>query len=451
MTMTLGANANSLGSHVGEWRHPTAWEAPCMNLQNAIRFAQIAEAGKFDLLFLADGNGVRNHTDRPELFAATAPSDRPAVFEPVTLLTALAGVTHHIGLVATATTTYEEPFTLARKFASLDHISGGRAGWNLVTTSNEGDALNFSRDAHVGRDERYERALEFAGIVKGLWDSWADDAFTQDKASGQYLDPNKVHVLNHVGRHFSVKGPLNMARPPQGHPVIFSAGQSELGKDVSAATADCVFAVASTLQQAQALYADLKGRMPKFGRSSEDMRILPGVTIFVGETEAEAEALFQELEDLVPASVGVEYLGKMLGMSLRSLPLDGPVPPLGAEQTGGTGIAKGIAKMAADEGLTIREAYKRILPQMGGNMFKGSVKQIADVMEAWYLGKACDGFMISAPVVPSGLERFVRLVIPELQRRGLFKTDYQGRTLRENLGLKRVPNRFFEATKAAAE
>jgi alkanesulfonate monooxygenase len=448
--MTLGANANSLGSHVGEWRHRTAWNSPCMNLQNAIRFAQIAEAGKFDLLFLADGNGVRHDPNRPELFSATAPSDRPGVFEPVTLLTALAGVTKHIGLVATATTTYEEPYTLARKFGSLDHISGGRAGWNLVTTSNEGDALNFSREAHVGRDTRYERAVEFAQVVKGLWDSWADDAFTQDKTSGQYLDPNKVHVLNHRGKHFSVRGPLNMARPPQGHPVIFSAGQSELGKDVSAQVADCVFAVASTMQQAQTLYADLKGRMPKFGRSPADLRILPGVTIFVGETAEEAEALFQELEALVPPQVGVEYLGKMMGMNLGGLPLDGPVPALDGEKVGGTGIAKGIAKMAAEEGLTIRQAYKRVLPQMGGNMFKGSAKQIADIMEEWFVGRACDGFMVSAPVVPSGLERFSKLVIPELQRRGLFKTDYDGSTLRENLGLPSVPNRFFAQLEVTA-
>src|SRR3954469_18403272 len=218
--MILAANANAQGSHVGEWRHPTAWDKPASNLENAVRLARIAEAGKFDLLFLAAGNGVRN-LDKPDLFAATSPSDRPAVFEPVTLLSALAMMTQHIGLVATTTTTYDEPFAVARRFASLNHISKGRAGWNLVTTSNPGDALNFSHDAHVPRDDRYERAAEFAGVVKGLWDSWADDAFPQDKASGRFLDPSRVHALTHRGKHFQVAGPLNAPRPPQGHPVIF--------------------------------------------------------------------------------------------------------------------------------------------------------------------------------------------------------------------------------------
>lgn len=415
-----------------------------------MRLARIAEGGKLDLLFLADGNGVRN-LDKPDLFAATSPSDRPGVFEPVTLLSALAMATERIGLVATATTTYDEPFAVARRFASLDRISKGRAGWNLVTTSNPGDALNFGHDAHVARDERYARAAEFAEVVKGLWDSWADDAVPQDKATGRFLDPSRVRALNHKGAHFSVAGPLNAPRPVQGHPVIFSAGQSETGKELSAATADCVFAIEGTIGRARELYADLKGRLPRHGRAPESLKVLSGVTVFVGETEAEADALFRELEDLVPPAVGLDYLSKMVGARMAAFPLDGPMPALDDEHVGPTGIGKAIVAMARAEGLTVRQTYKRILPQMAGNLFKGDARRIADTMEEWYRGGACDGFMVAVPVVPTGLERFVRLVVPELRRRGLFRTEYEGRTLRENLGLERPANRFFPHPARAAE
>jgi len=442
MPMIIAANANAQGSHVGEWRHPDAWDRPAANLANAVRLARIAEAGKLDLLFLADGNGVRN-VDKPDLFAATSPSDRPGVFEPVTLLSALAMVTEHIGLVATTTTTYDEPFAVARRFASLDHISGGRAGWNLVTTSNPGDALNFSHDEHVARDDRYERAGEFASIVKGLWDSWADDAFPQDKASGRFLDPGGVHPLNHRGKHFQVAGPLNAPRPPQGHPVIFSAGQSETGRELSAATADCVFAIEGTIDRAKLLYADLKGRLAKYGRAPDSLKILSGVTVFVGESEADADRLMAELDALVPDPVALDYLSKMVGTKMAAYPIDGPMPDFPAEHVGPTGIGRAILAMAAAEGLTVRQTCRRILPQMAGNLFRGDPIQVADQMERWYREQACDGFMVAAPVVPSGMERFCRLVVPELQRRGLFRTEYEGRTLRDHLGLARPANRFF--------
>jgi FMN-dependent oxidoreductase (nitrilotriacetate monooxygenase family) len=441
MPMILAANANAQGSHVGEWRHPDAWDRPAANIQNAVRLAQIAEAGKMDMLFLADGNGVRQ-MDKPDLFAATSPSDRPGVFEPVTLLSALAMVTKHIGLVATTTTTYDQPFHVARRFASLDHLSGGRAGWNLVTTSNPGDALNFSHAEHVGRDDRYERANEFAEVVKGLWDSWADDAFPQDKASGRFLNPERVRVLAHKGKHFQVAGPLNAPRPPQGHPVVFSAGQSEAGRELSARHADCIFAIEATLPAAQAMYADFKGRLAKYRREPDDLKILSGVTIIVGETAQQAADIAAELDDLVPPAVGVDYLSKMVGRSMKSFPLDGPMPAFAEEHVGHTGIGRAIVKVAQDEGLTVRQTYRRILPQMAGNMFTGDAKQVADRMEEWFVGKGCDGFMVAAPVVPTGMERFTRLVIPELQRRGLFRVEYEGRTLRENLGLRRPPHRF---------
>lgn len=442
MPMVIAANANAQGSHVGEWRHPTAWDRPASNIENAVRMARIAEEGKLDLLFLADGNGVRN-LDKPDLFAATSPSDRPGVFEPVTLLSALAMVTRHVGLVATTTTTYDEPFAVARRFASLDHISKGRAGWNLVTTSNPGDALNFSHEEHVARDQRYDRAREFVGIVKGLWDSWADDAFPQDKASGQFLRPDRVHPLNHKGTHFRVAGPLNAPRPPQGHPVVFSAGQSEAGKELSASAADCVFAIEGTIEGARRLYADLKGRLAKYGRAPESLKILSGVTIFVGETEAEADRLMAELDALVPDAVALDYLSKMVGAKMSAYPMDGPMPSLEGEHVGPTGIGHAILAMAREKRLTVRQTARTILPQMAGNLFKGNPMQVADVMEEWYRSQACDGFMVAAPVVPTGMERFCRLVVPELQRRGLFRRDYEGSTLRENLGLARPANRFF--------
>ena len=440
MPMILAANANAQGSHLGEWRHAQAWDKPAANIANAARLAQIAEAGKMDLLFLADGNGVRN-MDKPDLFAATSPSDRPGVFEPVTLLSALAMVTQHIGLVATTTTTYDEPFHVARRFASLDHISGGRAGWNLVTTSNALDALNFNHSEHVARDTRYERANEFADVVKGLWDSWADDAFPQDKASGRFLDPAKVQALGHTGKHFQVAGPLNAPRPPQGYPVVFSAGQSEAGRELSARHADCIFAIEATLPAAQALYSDFKGRLGKYGRGPDDLKILAGVTIFVGETAQQADDLAGELDDLVPPAVGVDYLAKMTGLDVKTLPLDSTMIDWPEGHHGPTGIANAIVEVARKEGLSVRQTYKRILPQMAGNMFKGDPTQVADVMEEWYRGQGCDGFMVAAPVVPTGMERFTRLVIPELQRRGLFRREYEGRTLRENLGLKRPERR----------
>lgn len=441
MPMILAASANANGSHVGEWRHRDAWDKPAANLANAVRIAQIAEAGKMDLLFLADGNGVRQ-MDKPDLFSASSPSDRPGVFEPVTLMSALAMVTRHIGFVATATTTYDEPFHVARRFASLDHISAGRAGWNLVTTSYGPDALNFSHAQHVDRDVRYERANEFADVVKGLWDSWADDAFVQDKASGRYLDPDKVQVLGHKGKHFQVAGPLNVPRTPQGHPVIFSAGQSEAGRELSARHADCIFAIEATLPAAQKLYADFKGRLAKYERAPDDFKILAGVTIMVGETAQHADDIAGELDDLVPPSVGVDYLSKMIGRNMKDYPIDGPMPEFPEEHVGQTGIGRAIVDMAKTEGLTVRQAYRKILPQMAGNMIKGDPVQVADVMEAWYREKGCDGFMLSAPVVPTGLERFTRLVVPELQRRGLFRREYEGRTLRENLGLKRPARRL---------
>jgi alkanesulfonate monooxygenase len=432
--MNLMTGILGLGHHLSGWRHRDSWPSTVMNIDNAIWIGKEAERGKLDLLFIADGNAVRQ-MDKPKLFAANSPSDRPAVFEPVTMLSAVAMFTQHIGLLATATTTYEEPYLLARKFGSLDHLSKGRACWNIVTTSYPGDSVNFGRADHMSRAERYERAEEFVEICKGLWDSWAEDAFLQDKATGQYLDPAKVHTLNHVGKHFSVQGPLNVARPPQGYPVMFMAGQSELGREFAAKTADGVFAVTDTKEAGQAFYADVKGRLARYGRTPDQMRIMPGCSVYVGRTASEADELFEELQSLIAPELGVPYLSKMVEMNLEGLPLDGPMPDLSAETNAIASFRNSIAAMARRDNLTIRQTYQRVLPSMGHTVFKGSAKQVADEMEDWYTSQACDGFNVLLPVLPRGLTDFVDLVVPELQRRKLFRTEYQGRNLREIMGL----------------
>lgn len=432
--MHLVALALPVGSHLGGWRHPAAFPDSVTNLEAGIEIAQLAERGKFDLLFLADGNGVRQ-LNHPALFEANAPTARPGWFEPLTYFAAVAMTTRHIGLVATATTTYEEPFLLARKFASLDHISKGRAGWNIVTTSEPDDALNFGRSEHMPRDARYERAREFVSVVKDLWDSWAPDAFVQDQSTGRYLDAAKVHVLNHKGKYFSVRGPLNVARSPQGRPLLFNAGQSEDGKEIAAWTADCVFAQTDTKEVAKAFYADVKGRLRKYGRSPESLKIIPGVSAFVGRTSQEARDLYDELAALISPALGVHYLSKMVETDLTKYPIEGPMPAIEGAITGFNTARLTIGQRAKREGLSIRQTYEWVVPTLGHPLFLGSPTEIADLMQDWYEDQACDGFMVQVPVVPLGLQNFVELVVPELQRRGLCRTEYTGSTLRENMGL----------------
>jgi FMN-dependent oxidoreductase (nitrilotriacetate monooxygenase family) len=448
--MNLMTGMLGLGGHLGGWRHRDSWDDMVMNLDHAIEIAKTAERGKLDLLFMADGNAVRQ-MDKPALFAANSPSDRPAVFEPLTLMSAVAMHTKHIGFLATATTTYEEPYLLARKFASLDHISKGRACWNIVTTSFPGDALNFSRAEHVEHELRYERAREFVEVCKGLWDSWAGDAFPQNKETGQFLEPGRVHTLSHKGKHFQIKGPLNVARMPQGYPVLFMAGQSEPGREFAAYAADCVFAVTDTKEGAQKFYADVKGRLGKYDRRPEDMRIIPGVGVYVGRTAAEADEFYEELQSLISPELGVPYLSKLCNMDLSKCPLDGPMPTEVENTTAIRSFRDSIIEMAKRDELTLRQTYQRVLPSMGHVVFKGTPGQIADQMEDWYKSKACDGFNIMTPVLPRSLNEFVDLVIPELQRRGIFRKEYTGKTLRENMGLPTPQNPYFATARAAAE
>jgi FMN-dependent oxidoreductase (nitrilotriacetate monooxygenase family) len=411
-----------------------------MQLDVFIETAKLAERGKFDMLFLADGNAVRAMDD-PIMFVANTSSDRPSTYDPLMLLAVLAQHTKNVGLFATAVTTYDEPYHLARRFGSLDHLSQGRACWNIVTGNYEGDAANFGHSEHVPRQERYERADEFVTVCKGLWDSWAEDAFIEDKSSGHFLLPSKVQRLNHVGKHFSVQGPLNVARLPQGYPVLAAAGQSEPGRELAAKHAELIFSVALTKEEAQDFYADQKARVVRHGRDPSQVRILPGVTVYAGSSQAEADDLYAELQELIAPDVGVASLSKFCRTDLSGYPLDGPLPDLSEEVVGMTSYRKSIDQLAKQQKLTIRQMYKLIVPSSGHVVFKGNPVQVADQLEDWYRSKAADGFNILNPVQPHSLRKFVDLVVPELQRRGLFRADYPGGTLRHTLGLRKPERR----------
>ncbi len=434
--LKLGAFLMATGHHVAAWRHPDVPANAGLDFAHYKHLAQVAEAAKFDALFVADSIAAATG----EVASRMARSDH---FEPLTLLSALSAVTEHIGLIATATTSYNEPYHVARKFASLDHLSGGRAGWNLVTSDNAAEALNFGRDEHLGHAARYSRAREFHQVVTGLWDSWDDDAFVRDKASGRYYDPLKCHVLDHVGEHFRVKGPLNVARSPQGQPVIVQAGSSETGRELAAQTAEVVFTAQTSLANAQAFYRDLKGRMGRYGRETDSLKIMPGVLVVVGQTEAEARAKFDTFQELVEPQVGVALLGRMLGnFDLSGYPLDGPLPALPLTDSGQRSRQQLLSELAHREQLTLAQLGRRIAGGRGHYSLIGTPEQIADELQHWFENGAADGFNILVPHLPGGLEDVASWVVPELQRRGVFRREYSGTTLRENLGLARPANRL---------
>ncbi|PBQ07055.1 nitrilotriacetate monooxygenase [Pseudomonas congelans] len=434
--MKLGAFLMATGHHVAAWRHPDVPADAGLDFKHYRHLARVAEAAKFDALFVADSVAAATG----DIASRMARSDH---FEPLTLLSALSAVTEHIGLIATATTTYNEPYHVARKFASLDHLSGGRAGWNLVTSDAAAEAQNFGRAEHVGHAERYSRAREFHQVVTGLWDSWADDAFIRDKASGEYYDPARLHVLDHQGEHFRVKGPLNVARSPQGQPVVVQAGSSEVGRDLAAQTAEVVFTALTSLASAQAFYADLKGRLSAYGRAVDSLKIMPGVFIVVAETEALAKAKFESFQELVEPRVGVALLGRMLGnFDLSGYPLDGPLPELPLTDSGQRSRQKLLTELADQENLTLAQLGRRIAGGRGHYSLIGTPEQIADELQRWFEQGAADGFNVLVPHLPGGLEDVAQLLVPELQRRGLFRTEYEGTTLRDNLGLQRPAYRF---------
>lgn len=432
----LGAFMRPVSIHTGAWRYPGAIRDANFSLKAIQRFIRSLEAAKFDYFFMADHLGVLNLPRQALMRSHTVTS-----FEPFTLLSALAGVTERIGLVATASTTYDEPFHVARRFASLDHISGGRAGWNVVTTSNPDSSRNFGLETQPDHAARYHRAREFHDVVTGLWDSFADDAFVMDAEKGIYFDPARMRALNHKGEHFSVTGPLNIARPVQGWPVIFQAGASDPGRQLAAETAEAVFAAESTLEGSKAYYDDVKGRAATVGRNPDHIKIMPAVFLVVGDTVEEAQAKRAKLDSLVHYDSGIHSLSGMLGHDVSSFDPDGPLPDI-PESNASKSSRRFMIELARAENLTIRQLAAKA-GSYGGLAFVGTAKTIADEMQHWLEQGACDGFTTMFPYLPEGLEDFTGKVVPELQARGLFRTEYEGETLRDHLGLPRPDNRFF--------
>src|SRR5215813_2645642 len=436
----LGAFMRPVGIHTAWWRYPGAYPDANFNLQHLIRFAQTLERGRFDAWFMADHLAVLNMPMAALMRSATVTS-----FDPLTLLPVLAMVTEHLGLIATASTTFEPAYTIARRFASLDHISGGRAAWNLVTTSNPDSALNFGLTEHMEHGERYRRAREFFDVVTGLWDSWADDAFIRDVENGIYFDPERMHVLDHKGEFLSVRGPLNIARPIQGWPVIVQAGASDAGRQLAAETAEVVFAAGSNLAGAQRFYADVKGRAERAGRNPDHLKILPGALVIVADTVEEARAKRARLDSLVHYDSAIASLSIALGQDASGFDPEGPLPPIPETNASKSGRER-VIELAKRENLNVRQLAQR-LGGYGGLAFVGTPATIANEMEQWLVERGSDGFNIMFPYLPQGLDDFVERVVPELQRRGLFRREYPGSTLRDTLGLPRPANRFFSSAR----
>jgi alkanesulfonate monooxygenase len=443
--LRLGAFMRPVSIHTAAWRYPGGTPDANFNLKALVRYAQTLERGKFDAFFMADHLAVLNMPMDALKRSATVTS-----FDPLTLLPALAMATRHLGLIATASSTFEPAYTIARRFASLDHISEGRAGWNLVTTSNPDAALNFGMDDQMPHAERYARAREFFDVVTGLWDSWADDAFVRDVENGIYFDPARLHVLDHKGKYLKVRGPLNIARPVQGWPVIVQAGASDAGRQLAAETAEMVFAAGGPIADARAFYADVKGRAAKVGRNPDHIKILPGAFVVVGDSLDEAKEKRARLDSLVNYDSSIAAVSMALGVDARKFDPDKPLPDDIPETEASKSGRDRVIELGRRENLTVRQIAGR-LGGYGGLGMLGTPAMIADQMEEWLATEACDGFNVMFPYLPGGLDDFVDKVVPELQRRGLFRTEYEGTTLRENLGLPRPENRFFAATAKAAE
>ncbi|WP_438391952.1 LLM class flavin-dependent oxidoreductase [Caballeronia sp. DA-9] len=426
--MSLGVFVQSAGHHIGGWRLPDA-ESGGENVELFKRIARIAEAGLFDLLFLGDS-------------LATSEKSSPSLvsrFEPMTILSLLAGVTSRLGLVATASTTYGEPYTLARQFASLDHLSGGRAGWNVVTSSSASAALNYSQAERQTPDARYRRANEFVEVVKALWDSWEDDAIVRDKAKGKYLDPSRLHRVGHAGEHFQIQGPLNISRPPQGHPVIVQAGSSEPGIRLAARTGEVIFVAHATLASARSFVAALTKALEEAGRHRSDVRVMPGIMPIVADTQEEAKALAAKLEDNIDLPIALAVLSGELGHDISTYPLDAAIPDLPPTQ--GTVSRRALLlEMAAADSLTLRQLAYKAAASRGHFLFVGTPEMLADLLQSWFEAGVADGFNIMPPYFPGGLQTFVDHVVPILQQRDLFRTEYAGTKLRQHLGFAKPEN-----------
>ncbi|KAI0170572.1 monooxygenase [Pestalotiopsis sp. NC0098] len=433
----LGAFMRPVSLHTGAWRYPGAHPDANFNFADLASFAQKLEAAKFDAFFMADHLAVLNMPD-----AALRRSHTVTSFEPFTLLSALAALTSRIGLVATASTTYDQPYHVARRFASLDHISAGRAGWNVVTTANPDAARNFGLDAHVEHGERYARAREFYDVVTGLWDSFADDAFVRDVDSGVFVDTARMHVLDHKGPELSVRGPLNIARPPQGWPVVVQAGQSEPGRQLAAETAEVVFCAPRDLDAGRAFRADIRGRAQAAGRDPDSIKLLPAAFVVIGDSAEDAQARRLKLDSLVSYESSIASLSIALGTDASQYEPDEPLPQDIPETNASKSGREGVLKLAATEHLTVRQLAQRY-GGYSGLAFVGTAESVADEMERWLVEEGSDGFNVVFPYLPQGLDDVAERLVPELQRRGIFRKDYEGVTLREHLGLKRPSNKFF--------
>ncbi len=413
------------GSHVAGWRMPGAIDS-FQNIDQVRTIAQEAERGLFDLIFMGDNL----HAD-----PAAHPS-YTARLEPLTLLSAIAGATKHIGLGATVSTTYSDPFTVARVFASLDHLSGGRAAWNAVTTANPTAAANFGT-IHPDHAKRYEIAEEFLTVVRGLWDCWADDAIVADRETGLYIDPAKVRSLDHEGAHFKVKGPLNIGRSPQGQPIILQAGGSGPGQELAAKSADVVFSVTQDLEEARAFYRSVKDRLPNYGRAEDSMVILPGVMPIVGRTEREAHDKLAALQGFISETNALSLLSDRFGIDMSVYDLDGPIPADLKPSDSYYAFAKVMLDKARRENMRLRDVYNLMAAARGHWVLCGTPEYIADTLEAWFTTGAADGFNIMPSHFPDGLTDFVDMVVPILQQRGLYRTEYEGNTLRDRMGFER--------------
>jgi FMN-dependent oxidoreductase (nitrilotriacetate monooxygenase family) len=431
------------GHHEAAWRYKESEPARVLDIRYYQELAQKAEAAKFDAIFFADG---------PSLPENVRYSSRVR-FEPITWLTAIAAATQKIGLIGTASTTYNEPYNLARLFASLDHISGGRAGWNIVTTSDAGAAHNFGLPEHPPHGERYEKAREFLNVVTRLWDSWEDDALVADPQSGVFADADKVHRIDHVGKHYRVRGPLNVSRSPQGRPVYVQAGSSEDGRSFAAQFAEAIFTAHQTLASAQEFYSDIKTRAVALGRRPDHLRILPGISPFLGSTEAEAKRLEEEIDDLIQPAASLDQLKRMIGVDLSGYDLDGPVPRHIIDTNGPKGLASRfqlVVDIVDRENPTIRQLIRRLAGARGHRVVVGTPEHVANEIQTWFEQGAADGFNVMPPYLTGGFDSFVAEVVPILRRRGLFRHEYSGSTLRDHYGLPRPESVFATQQRQSA-
>ncbi|GAA2416287.1 LLM class flavin-dependent oxidoreductase [Streptomyces glaucosporus] len=423
------------GHHEAAWRHHASDVEHLLDVGHYQDLARRAEAAAFDGVFLADGPALADNVRHASRFR----------LEPFTLLTAIATATERIGLIGTASTTYFEPYNLARLFASLDHLSKGRAGWNIVTTGAPQAAWNFGLDAHPVHAERYERAGEFLEVVTKLWDSWEDDALVADRKTGLFADTDRIHTIDHEGPRLRVRGPLNIPRTPQGRPVYVQAGSSEDGRAFAAAHAEAVFTAHQTLASGRAFYADLKARVAAAGRNPGHVLVLPGISPFIGSTEAEARALHEEFDELTRPEYSLRQLHRILGLELGEEALDGPVPRELVETGGerGSGSRFQVVLDIIDrERPTVRQLLHRLAGARGHRVVAGTPEQIADRIQEWFDNGAADGFNVMPPWQPGGFDLFADHVVPILRQRGLFRTEYTGTTLRDHYGLPRPDSQY---------